>query len=85
MQYEIYLDPCLRTHLGYFLDQSSDKLFKLSVLIEDAEVETVKQDHGVLLNIIRVVNDGVYDFCIEPFLFGRMLLAQSERPFEPVC
>jgi hypothetical protein len=52
----------------YLVDKSPEKLDQRLIIILNAEEQTVKQSHWILLNVARMLTDAVNDFKIQGLL-----------------
>lgn len=66
------------------LDQSPDELYEVFVLVVDTEEQAVKEGHGVLLDIARVVGYAVNNLQIESLFLFSSLFAKSICFLKPV-
>lgn len=68
----------------HFTDDEFQEFNKFRILVVYAEVETVEQTYGVLLDIVVVVANYVNYFLIELIALIRLPFGQSVCLFEPV-
>lgn len=67
-----------------FLDKNSQEINHLWIVVVNAEVKTVEQSHGILLNVARVLTDAVYNFQVQRLFPLTGFLCKSIGFFEPI-